>query len=695
MLMYYIFTLNRKRDVMKKELNRISFIVAMISGLLFSWQNFAQDIAAPFFSIDDNTATILCVNQNKPDREAIAQANVLYPVGTQFVLELSDENGDFTNLRVLATKTITTAIPPGGSIRFDSFAIPTDLRGENYSLRIRVEATGVLSAVRTGIPIYYFDFSEGVTLTGANIEANTVALCDGESTTLTALPDTFQTYIWTLNGSIIPGESGSTLENITQIGTYKVQVDFGSCNAAYNFDEATVEVINFNSTTVRLNETSPQQFCPSDVKILTTSVTDPGFTYEWFKDGVLIPEYDSHQAILPQSNFAGIYTVNVIGTPTCSVTTEPVEVINIGSDILTQPPAQIMILPTQTALTLSVTTNAPPAGSTIEWLRNALPIVPAHPITDPGALSIDVTNIGIYVARIFANDVCMDTLEATTEVFEPVGFRAEITTLLDCDANTSSLGLANLFGITDTGVEVPITVEQYSFFDFEWFLGTQSTGVTESTLTVTEANIGEVYTLEVTLRDTTFETIRSNELTVEFLSDTVTISADPEFLPFGETVTLTAPQSATYQYEWFIVIDGENQLLIDGESVVSGQGTNEIVIDKIGQYFVRITLQDCVIDSQPITISDVVGETEIIPNVVTPNNDGINDSWLLPDSYYNQQDVEITIYNMRGQVDFTSVSYQNNWPAQNSKSQGKEPIYYFIITKNNSVVRKGSITVMR
>ena len=685
---------------MKKRLNPIS-LIAIVIGFLFSVQEvYTQQIEAPLFSIGGSTTTILCVNQNSPNREAVAQTPSGFGPNTEYILELSDATGLFSDdtTRTLTTFTSSVAIPPNGTITFPSFPIPTDLRGENYSLRVRVPASNYISAVRTGIVIYYFDFSKGITLTGSNIESNTVALCSGESSILTALPGDFPEYIWSFNGTIISGESSSTLQNVTQVGTYKVEVNFGSCNAFYNFDSATVEVIDFNKTTVRINEPSPQSFCPSDVKILSTSVTDPGFTYQWFKDGVLVPEFDGPSEVLPQSNFAGVYTVNVIGTETCSILTDPVEVINLGSDILTRPPPQIMILPTQTSLTLSITTNAPPTGSTIEWFRNGISFQGVLPITDPGALSVIVTDPGVYRASLFANDACMDTLEVTTEVFEPVGFKTVITNLFNCEEGTGSLGLENLFGITNTGVEVPITTDQYSFFDFEWFLGTQSTGVTETTFSVTEDNTGEVYALEATLRGTTLDTSRSNDLTVEFLGNSVVISASPSFIPFGENSTLSVPQSTSYTYEWFRVLDGKNKLIVDGntnEGTITGQGTNAIVTNITGQYFVRITLGDCIIDSQPITISNVAGRSEIIPNVVTPNNDGINDNWLLPPSLFNQQDVEVTIYTSRGQVDYTSASYQNNWPVENSKSLGKDPLYYYIITKNNSVVRKGSITVMR
>ncbi len=691
---------------MKNKLNLISSFAIIAVFLFFSSKSSAQDISEPLFSLGGTTTVIkrLCVNQNTPNREAEATNNTgtVLDSDTEFILELSGADSVFADPALeLSRFTTNIPIPPGSDIVFPSFEVPKDLAGENYGLRVRaIPADGspdILSLVNEGNAIYFFDFSQGVTLTGANIEANTVALCEGESATLTALPDNFPEYIWTRNGSVISGESGPTLENVDQTGTYVVQVNFGSCNGDFNFDTAQVEVIDFNNSTVRINESSPQQFCPSDVKILTTSVTDPGFTYEWFRDGELVPEFTGPTAILPESNFAGIYTVTVTGTPTCAITTDPVEVINLGSDILTQPPPQLMILPTQPTITLEITTNAPPSGSTVQWFRNGISFQAELPITDSRALSIEVSDPGVYVASVFANDSCMDTLTATTEIFEPVGFRAVITTLLSCEDDSGNLGLENLFGIAATGEEVPITLEQYSFFDFEWFLEGQSTGVTESTFPITGANIGQTYTLEVTLSgDSSFDTAVSNELTVELLSEGVQITPSLSFLPPGSTITLSVPQSSTYTYEWFIIVNGENQLAQNNVNIVGGQGTSTIEIDTVGQYFVRITLLDCVIDSQPITISDTPGVSDLIPNVVTPfRSAGQNDNWVLPDSLSRQQDVEVTIYDLNGGIDFKTVNYQDDWPLTSSKSGGKSPIYYYIITKNNSVVRKGSITVMR
>ncbi len=694
---------------MRKKLNLISSIVCMTVLLFSSWESIAQFTdQGPLFYIENSNdaVAIACVNEGTPNRRAIVRSTKQpFAIGTEFILELSDEDGIFSDTPLVLSR-FTTSVPIsiGQDIDFDTpFLMPTNLASNNYSMRVRAIEAGVefLSALREGMSIAYFNTdtdSGGVTINSVS----SIGLCAGESVSLTASPSDFPEYEWAIDADltgtfvIIPNETGTTLANISQPGRYRARIPLPSgCEGFYGgANIGFITVIDFNTTTVQINEAPRVEFCPSDVKILSASVDGNDFTYEWFRDGVLQPQYDGAIINLPESNFGGIYTVTIGGSDTCSITTAPVEVVNLGSDILTRPPPEIMLLPTEPTLTLSITTNAPP-GSTVEWFRNGISFQPALPIDSPGALSIDISNVGLYVASVFANDVCMDTLEATTEVFEPVGFRTVITTLLDCDADSGTLGIENLFGITDTGVEVPITAAQYPLFDFEWFSNGQSTGDTDPTITVTQANIGETYVLDATLRGTTFPTARSNELVVEFLSNALVIDASSSFIPPSGTVTLSVPQSGSYTYEWFVVVDGENRPAINGDTIIGGQGTNSIEIDRPGQYFVRITLLDCVIDSNTVTIAGEAGETEIIPNVVTPNNDGINDNWLLPDSLFNQQDVEVTIYNSRGQVDFTSVGYQNNWPVESSKSSGGEPIYYYIITRNNSVVRKGSITVMR
>ncbi|WP_299444355.1 hypothetical protein, partial [uncultured Aquimarina sp.] len=318
-------------------------------------------------------------------------------------------------------------------------------------------------------------------------------------------------------------------------------------------------VFLFDTNNVFINEegAAPLSFCPEPGNFLTCSISDPAYTYEWFLDGVAIADSNASSYELPQSNFGGDYTVMVTARDGCSIMTNPVEVINLGSDILTQPPPQLILLLTET-ITLAITTNAP-AGSTIQWFENNVAI--------PGAtgLSIDITTTGVYRAEVITNDVCVSTLVAETEVFEAVSFLPTVSQVIDCDDNLATLALEDLFGITAGGLEIPLTTEQYSFFDFEWFRDGTSLGETDITYTVNGANENDSYTLEATFRPGGFATAVSAPVMIEFLTDAVEIVSDPPFLPFGGEVTLSVPLSSLYTYEWFVETGGDF-VVIEGET---------------------------------------------------------------------------------------------------------------------------------
>jgi gliding motility-associated-like protein len=84
-----------------------------------------------------------------------------------------------------------------------------------------------------------------------------------------------------------------------------------------------------------------------------------------------------------------------------------------------------------------------------------------------------------------------------------------------------------------------------------------------------------------------------------------------------------------------------------------------------------------------------------VPNVFSPNGDGINDRWQLPNlSDYPGCTVEV--FNRYGQRVFYSVGYSFSWDG----TQGGKPLpvgtYYYIITlKNGFQPLNGSVTIIR
>jgi len=82
-----------------------------------------------------------------------------------------------------------------------------------------------------------------------------------------------------------------------------------------------------------------------------------------------------------------------------------------------------------------------------------------------------------------------------------------------------------------------------------------------------------------------------------------------------------------------------------------------------------------------------------IPNVFTPNGDGVNDFFIIK-GIENCHIRQLTIYNRAGQTVYRSNSYENNWNGDNCA----DGVYYYQLTTDNHGIQQtltGSITIIR
>jgi len=85
----------------------------------------------------------------------------------------------------------------------------------------------------------------------------------------------------------------------------------------------------------------------------------------------------------------------------------------------------------------------------------------------------------------------------------------------------------------------------------------------------------------------------------------------------------------------------------------------------------------------------------IIPNMFTPNNDGINDTWD-----FNLQKLHptaiVTIFNRWGQrVYISNQGYTEKWDGRHMGKDQAVDGYQYVITENGKVIYKGTVTIMR
>jgi gliding motility-associated-like protein len=83
-----------------------------------------------------------------------------------------------------------------------------------------------------------------------------------------------------------------------------------------------------------------------------------------------------------------------------------------------------------------------------------------------------------------------------------------------------------------------------------------------------------------------------------------------------------------------------------------------------------------------------------ISSLFTPNSDGMNDYWYIPDlDEYGK--VEVTVYNRFGQSVYQSLNYNNDWDGTYNGNPLPSASYYYIIKSLNNGIIKGVVNIIR
>lgn len=240
---------------------------------------------------------------------------------------------------------------------------------------------------------------------------------------------------------------------------------------------------------------------------------------------------------------------------------------------------------------------------------------------------------------------------------------------------------------------------KYPSLTFDWYKKTSETTSdfvsSGPTLTVTQPGTYYVRTNYGACTPDSYS--YSNEVTVEESSgaseftSSVNVPASNS-ISTDETLTVTATTTASNPvYKWYL----------DGNPITDATSATYLV-QTAGSYKVAITqTAGCVATKEhsfTVTLKDGTSgfpDVANIPNFISPNGDGINDTWQIPLEYINEKNTEVLILNSKGDTVLKTNNYQNNWPDSPLDFKNVNPVYYYIITTVDGKVKKGSITVVK
>lgn len=564
-------------------------------------------------------------------------------------------------------------------------------------------------------------------------------------------------YNWYRSGTPLAGNSESI--TVTQAGMYNVEIDYGACSGSGNTLSNIIDVTTGASLGIAINPPVKTDLCSGETENLEANINNPGLTYAWYKNGAVIPSSNNYQFTVDASTpgFEGDYQVEIFGPGACVERSSAVTITNAGNFTVTRNnPASVVVLPGQNA-TLNITTDA--TSPSYQWYRDGSPIAgatssslsvsetetgsyfarvslsggpcsstsidsEATTVVAPASFEITIDYASAYtacannsivldVSAINAIDSSGGVTDVTASLISGFTYQwkkdgnplagetsasislTDITengnyevdgSITTYNATSNSLGVQllvnevltiNSSGLVSCGPSEPITINTTTNLvgeSYNWFRDGVNLNNTATDLTVTEPGIYQL------VLDRNGCPLPSNELVISGLDPSL-ITLDPSdtiIFPEGSSKTVTA--SGGDSYMWY---DSNNAVLSTGSSVTY---TEE------GSYTLVATIGNCQV-TRGLTVEYL--DNFKIPNVITVNGDGINDLWIIPNSYSNKADINVIIFNSTGKEVLNEFNYQNNWPESSMAFPKQNMVFFYKIKDANEVLKQGTITIIR
>jgi gliding motility-associated-like protein len=112
-------------------------------------------------------------------------------------------------------------------------------------------------------------------------------------------------------------------------------------------------------------------------------------------------------------------------------------------------------------------------------------------------------------------------------------------------------------------------------------------------------------------------------------------------------------------------------------------------------YTVTVVDDNGCVASLPATVTLNSDVELFIPNLFSPNGDGFNDTWEIPNLGLFPN-TGVTVINREGQVVYENSAYDNSWGGTFKGNKLPEATYYYLVKfSSTSQILKGAVTILR
>jgi gliding motility-associated-like protein len=336
-------------------------------------------------------------------------------------------------------------------------------------------------------------------------------------------------------------------------------------------------------------------------------------------------------------------------------------------------------------VTFSAITSELGATVTYQWLLNGL---------NAG------TNSPIFKTPVIATDVVQCI--ATVGNCHLTGVSNQITGIKSNPYLTPSVSIIpSVTGTICTGSTVTFTASPINGGTkptYQWQVNGVNEGTNAATFTTNSLANGDNVSCALTVSGPGCYTpliVTSNNMSISTATATVgsvIITASGNSVKSGTSITFTAASALpASKYQWQVngVNAGTNSPIFTTRNLKKGD-----VVTCIALISGACTAP---VQSNAIVMTILAPATISVVNTFTPNGDGINDLWEIPDLSFFPNCL-VTIYNRYGAVLFQSRGYSQSWDGNYKGRKLPVATYYYVIDLNGAVPTAkvgGYVTIIR